>query len=75
MSNLSIIHKFPFRRVHVLVQEVASHLGLDSKTVREIDRKFLEEAYEQTDYQGLRILVVDEISICKGQCYPTVVLD
>lgn len=57
------------------VQEVARHLGLDWKTVKAVDQKFLEEAYGQTDYQSLRILAVDEISIRKGHRYLTVVLD
>jgi len=57
------------------VQEVSRHLGLDWKTVKAIDRKFLEREYGQTDYQGLRILAVDEVSIRKGHRYLTVVLD
>jgi transposase len=57
------------------VQEVAQHLGLDWKTVKTIDQRFLEKQYGQTDYQGLRILAIDEISIRKGHCYLTVVLD
>ncbi|MBE7445349.1 MAG: transposase [Planctomycetia bacterium] len=38
-------------------------------------RLFLERQYAQTDYQHLRILAVDEISVKKGQRYLTVVLD
>ncbi len=57
------------------VQEVARHLGLNWKTVKAIDQKFLEREYGQTDYQGLRILAIDEISIRKGRRYLTVVLD
>ena len=57
------------------VQEVAQHLGLDWKTVKAIDQRSLEKQYGQTDYQGLRILAIDEISIRKGHRYLTVVLD
>jgi transposase len=57
------------------VQEVSRHLGLDWKTVKAIDQQFLEEQFGQTDYQGLRILAVDEVSIRKGHRYLTVVLD
>jgi transposase len=57
------------------VQEVAQHLGLDWKTVKTIDQYFLEKHYGQTDYNGLRILAVDEVSIRKGHRYLTVVLD
>ena len=39
-------------------KEVADHMGLNWKTVRKIDKLFLEEEYGQTDYQGLRILAV-----------------
>lgn len=57
------------------VQEVANHLGLDWKTVKNIDKEFLEEKYGKTDYENLRILAVDEIAIRKGHRYLTVVLD
>lgn len=57
------------------IQEVAQHLGLDWKTVKAIDQHFLEKDYGQTDYEGLQILAIDEISIRKGHRYLTVVLD
>jgi transposase len=57
------------------VTEVATHLGLDWKTVKNIDKAFLEEEYGETDYDGLRILAVDEIATRKGHHYMTVVLD
>jgi transposase len=57
------------------VLEVSRHLGLDWKTVKAIDQQFLEDVYGQTDYQGLRLLAVDEVSIRKGHRYLTVVLD
>ena len=57
------------------VTEVARHLELDWKTVKAIDKQYLERDYGQPDYEGLRILAVDEISIRKGHRYLTVVLD
>jgi len=57
------------------VSQVADHLGLDWKTVKEIDKKCLEKKYGETDYSNLRILAVDEIAIKKGHKYLTVVLD
>lgn len=57
------------------VSDVAHHLGLDWKTVKAIDKFYLERDYGQPDYQGLRILAVDEISIKKGHRYLTIVLD
>ena len=57
------------------VQDVARHLDLDWKTVKTVDKLFLEAHYGQPDYEGLRILAVDEISVRKGHRYLTVVLD
>jgi transposase len=57
------------------VKQVADHLGLDWKTVKNVDKFFLEEKYGETDYGGLRIMAIDEIAIKKGHHYMTVVLD
>lgn len=68
------------RLVHALccvmtVKDVAEHFDLDWKTVKNIDKAFLEEQYGHPDYSGLRVLAVDEISIKKGHRYVTVVLN
>ena len=57
------------------VTDVAKHFGINWKTVKAIDKYFLEEEYGETDYPHLRILAVDEISIKKGQKYLVIVLD
>ena len=58
------------------VQDVARHLGLDPKTVKAIDKHFLQQEHGQTLCEGLRILAIDEIALRKGQNdYMTVVLD
>ena len=57
------------------VSEVAQHLDIDWKTVKNIDKFYLERDYGQPDLKGLRILAIDEISIRKGHNYLTVVLD
>ncbi len=57
------------------VTEVAEHLNLNWKTVRNIDKAFLMEQYGEIDYSNLRILAVDEIAVRKGHNYMTVVLD
>ena len=57
------------------VTEVAKHLGLNWKTVKTIDKQYLERDFGQPDYEGLRILAVDEISLRKGHRYLTVVLN
>lgn len=57
------------------VKDVAEHVGLDWKTVKKIDKEALEEEFGDTDYGGLSILAIDEISRRKGHDYLTVVLD
>jgi transposase len=57
------------------VKEVADHLNLDWKTVKNIDKFFLEAHYGSPCFDGLRLLAVDEISIRKGHRYLTVILD
>ena len=57
------------------VKEAAQHVGIDWKTVKNIDKLFLEQEYGQPNYDGLRILAIDEIAIRKGHRYLTVVLD
>jgi transposase len=57
------------------VTDVAKHTALDWKTVKNIDKWFLERQYGQPDLNGLQVLAVDEISVKKGHRYLTVVLD
>ena len=57
------------------VTEVARHLNLNWKTVKAIDKKFLEQHYGQPDLNGLQILAVDEIAVRRGHQYLTVVID
>lgn len=57
------------------VLDVARHLDLNPKTVKAIDKHFLNEEFGQTDYNNLRILAIDEIAVKKGHNYMTVVLD
>lgn len=57
------------------VQDVADHLELNLKTVKAIDKLFLEKSFGQTDGHGLRVLAMDEIALRKGHHYMTVVMD
>jgi len=57
------------------VTEVAQHLKLDWKTVKETDKQYLEAQYGEPNYDRLRILAIDEISLRRGHNYLTIVLD
>lgn len=57
------------------VKEVADHLGLNWKTVKEIDKRGLREEYGDTDYSGLRYLAIDEIAYRSHHRYLTIVID
>jgi transposase len=57
------------------VKEVADHLGLDWKAVKNADKAFLEAQYGTPNLEGLRVLAVDEIAIRRGHRYLTIVLD
>jgi len=57
------------------VTDVAAHVDLDWKTVKNIDKAFLEEEYGSPSFDGLRILAVDEFSVRKGRKFMTVVLN
>lgn len=57
------------------VQDVAEHLKLDPKTVKEIDKSYLEQEFGPDDFGGLRVLMIDEIALHKGHRYMTVVAD
>jgi len=57
------------------VSQVASLTGLDWKTVKEIDKRYLTEKFSCPDYSSLNILAIDEISYKSGHKYLTIVLD
>jgi len=57
------------------VKDVAEHLDIDPKTVKEIDKSFLEQSFGQDDFDDLRVLMIDEIAVHKGHSYMTVVAD
>jgi len=57
------------------VKDVAEHLDIDPKTVKEIDKSFLEQTFGQDNFNDLRVLMIDEIAVHKGHSYMTVVAD
>jgi transposase len=86
VENLELFHpyiraavrlaRYVYRLCRIMtVTEVARHLDLNWKTVKAIDEYYLERDFGRPDYDGLRILAVDEIAAKKGQQYLTVALD
>lgn len=57
------------------IKAVAEHFGIDWHTAKEIDKRRLEREVGTPDYQGLRLLAVDEIAVHKGHRYMTSVLN
>lgn len=57
------------------VKEIAQHLGLDWKTVKDIHKGHLKSTLSQQDIGTPRILAVDEISLKKRHHYLTVIID
>ena len=57
------------------VKQVADLLELNWKTVKAIDKKYLLKKFGKPDYEGLRLLAIDEIASRKGHNYFTIVMD
>lgn len=57
------------------VKEVAEHLDLDPKLIKQIDKEYLERDFGQLDADNLQVLMIDEIAVHKGHRYMTVVAD
>ncbi len=57
------------------IKDVAKHLDLDWKTVKDIHKNHLIDVFSRADVCISRILVVDEISIRKGHQYLTIIAD
>ena len=57
------------------IDQVAKHFNLDWKTVKEIDKTFLEEKFGETVYTNSGYIAIDEVSVGKHHKYMTVVLD
>jgi transposase len=57
------------------IKEVAEHLELDWKTVKELHKRYLQGKFSGEDIGNPRILVIDEISLKKRHRYLTVIAD
>ena len=53
----------------------ARHFGLDWKTVKRMDKEYLNERLNPPDFKKLKVLAVDEIAIKKGHKYATIIID
>src|SRR5690606_27606699 len=57
------------------IRSAAKWFGLDWKTVKTIDFRYLERTLGSPDLDGLTLLAMDEFAIQKGHRYATVVVD
>lgn len=57
------------------IQHVADYLGLNWKTVKEIDKARLEKELGPVDLTGVEEIVMDEFAIQKGHRYATVIVE
>lgn len=57
------------------IRSAAKWFGLDWKTVKTIDFRYLERTLGPPDLDGLTLLAMDEFAIQKGHRYATVVVD
>jgi transposase len=57
------------------VKHVAQQYGLNRKTVKEIDKRYLKRELGPVDLSNIRLLAMDEFAIQKGHRYATVIVD
>lgn len=57
------------------LQDVAKELALDWKTVKELDKQYMQEQLRRLGTPGPSVIGIDEISIRKGHSYRIVVSD
>jgi len=60
---------------YMTIKDVSEHLGIDWKTVKELDKARIRERLECDGQRIAPILAIDEIAIRKGHNYLTVVID
>ena len=57
------------------IRDIARHLDLDWKTIKELHKQYLRETYSREDIGLPEFLAVDEISLRKGHRYLTVIIN
>jgi len=60
---------------YMTIKEIAKHLGLDWKTVKDIHKSYLIDRFSNEDMGYPRLLAVDEISLKKRHHYLTVIIN
>jgi transposase len=60
---------------YMTITEVAKHLGLDWKTVKDIHKQHLQEKFSYEDIGTPRLLAIDEISLKKRHRYLTLIIN
>lgn len=60
---------------YMTITEVAKHLGLDWKTVKDIHKQHLQEKFSHEDIGSPRLLAIDEISLKKRHHYLTLIIN
>ena len=60
---------------HMTIKDVANHLGVSWDTIKDIQKRFLQNKFSKPKLKNLKQIAIDEISIGKGHRYLTVVLD
>lgn len=60
---------------HMTIQDVAHHLGVSWDTIKDIQKRDLQQHYSKPRLRHLKQIAIDEISVGKGHRYLTVVLD
>ncbi len=56
-------------------KHVAAEYKIDRKTVKTIDKRYLEETIPPADLSNVRVLAMDEFAIQKGHRYATVIIE
>jgi transposase len=60
---------------HMTIQDVAQHLGVGWDTIKDIQKRDLQQHFAKPKLKQLRRIAIDEIAVGKGHRYLTVVLD
>jgi len=60
---------------HMTIAEVARYFGLDWKTVKEIDKYYIQQQLEELPLDQVKIIGMDEVARKKGHKYFTLIYD